>query len=59
VVPFVPIAGVNMADCVAMARRLGRRVGDELDIPVYLYEEAAARPDARTWKTSAAGSTKP
>jgi len=45
VVPFVPLSGVSMADCVAMARRLGRRVGDELGIPVYLYEEAAARPE--------------
>jgi glutamate formiminotransferase/formiminotetrahydrofolate cyclodeaminase len=45
VVPFVPISGVSMADCVEIARRLGRRVGDELGIPVYLYEEAAARPE--------------
>lgn len=45
VVPFVPIAGVSMQDCVEMARRLGRRVGDELGIPVYLYEEAATRPE--------------
>src|SRR5258708_4170820 len=34
-----------MADCVAMAKRLGQRVADELDIPVYLYESAATRPD--------------
>lgn len=45
VVPFVPIRGVTMEDCVAMARRLGQRVGDELGIPVYLYERAATRPD--------------
>jgi glutamate formiminotransferase/formiminotetrahydrofolate cyclodeaminase len=45
VVPFVPIRGVSMADCVEMARRLGKRVGDELQIPVYLYEEAAVRPE--------------
>jgi glutamate formiminotransferase len=42
VVPFVPIAGVTMADCVEMARRLGERVGRELSIPVYLYEAAAS-----------------
>jgi glutamate formiminotransferase len=47
VVPFVPIAGVTMADCVEMARRLGERVGRELAIPVYLYEEAASRPERR------------
>lgn len=45
VVPFVPIAGVSMSDCVAIARRLGERVGRELNIPVYLYEEAATRPE--------------
>lgn len=45
VVPFIPIRGIQMADCVAIARRLGARVGDELGIPVYLYEQAAARPD--------------
>jgi glutamate formiminotransferase/formiminotetrahydrofolate cyclodeaminase len=47
VVPFVPISGVSMQDCVALATRLGKRVGDELSIPVYLYEEAATRPERR------------
>lgn len=45
VVPFVPISGVSMADCVMIAQRLGKRVGEELGIPVYLYEEAATRPE--------------
>ena len=45
VVPFVPIAGVSMSDCVEIARRLGARVGETLGIPVYLYEEAATRPE--------------
>jgi glutamate formiminotransferase/formiminotetrahydrofolate cyclodeaminase len=45
VVPFVPISEVSMQDCVEMARRLGERVGRELNIPVYLYEEAATRPE--------------
>jgi len=45
VVPFVPISGVSMNDCVALARRLGERVGKELNIPVYLYEEAASTPE--------------
>jgi len=44
VVPFVPIRGVTMKDCVEIARRLGARVGSELGIPVYLYEAAATRP---------------
>jgi glutamate formiminotransferase len=47
VVPFVPIKNVTMGDCVAIARRVGERVGRELDIPVYLYEEAATRPERR------------
>jgi len=41
----VPISGVSMQDCVDLARRLGQRVGKELGIPVYLYEEAATRPE--------------
>jgi glutamate formiminotransferase/formiminotetrahydrofolate cyclodeaminase len=45
VVPFVPISGVTMVECIEMARRLGKRVGEELAIPVYLYEEAATRPE--------------
>lgn len=47
VVPFVPISGASMRDCVEIARRLGKRVGDELKIPVYLYEEASTREDRR------------
>ncbi len=47
VVPFIPISGATMEDCVQMARRLGQRVGDELSIPVYLYEAAATHPDRR------------
>src|SRR5213083_2264426 len=45
VVPFVPVAGVTMDDCVALARRLGERVGKELEIPVFLYARAATRSD--------------
>jgi glutamate formiminotransferase/formiminotetrahydrofolate cyclodeaminase len=45
VVPFVPLSGVTMDDCVEMAHQLGKRVSDELDIPVYFYERAAVRSD--------------
>lgn len=45
VVPLVPISGVTMEECITLARRLGERVGQELAIPVYLYEEAATRPE--------------
>lgn len=47
VVPFVPLAGTTMADCVALAHELGKRVGNELGIPVYLYEESATRPERK------------
>lgn len=47
VLPFVPVSGVTMAECVDMANNVGARVGNELDIPVYLYESAARTP-ART-----------
>jgi glutamate formiminotransferase/formiminotetrahydrofolate cyclodeaminase len=48
VCPFVPVAGVTMEECVAIARKLGRRVGEELSIPVYLYEEAASCAERRS-----------
>ena len=45
VVPFVPLSDATMEDCIAIARRLGERVGNELSIPVYMYEAAAIRPE--------------
>ncbi len=45
VVPFVPLAGCTLEDCVVLARRLGERVAAELSIPVYFYEAAATRPE--------------
>ncbi|MCA9667867.1 MAG: glutamate formimidoyltransferase [Myxococcales bacterium] len=48
VCPFVPVSGISVDECVALAKRLGARVGEELDIPVYLYEEAATRPERRS-----------
>jgi glutamate formiminotransferase / formiminotetrahydrofolate cyclodeaminase len=44
VVPFIPLEGSTMEDCIALARSLGERVGRELKIPVYLYERAATTP---------------
>jgi glutamate formiminotransferase / formiminotetrahydrofolate cyclodeaminase len=41
VCPFVPVSGVSMAECVAIAEEFGRRLAKELQVPVYLYEEAA------------------
>jgi glutamate formiminotransferase len=45
VVPFVPLSGITLEECAALARQLGERVGRELQIPVYLYEAAATRAD--------------
>lgn len=47
VCPFIPVSGVTMKTCIAMANRLGEKVGNDLQIPVYLYEEAATRPERR------------
>ena len=47
VCPVVPVSGVTMSDCVRLANELGERVGRELGIPVYLYEEAARGPERR------------
>jgi glutamate formiminotransferase/formiminotetrahydrofolate cyclodeaminase len=45
VLPFVPVRGVTMEDCVALAHEAGERIARELGIPVYFYERAARRPD--------------
>jgi glutamate formiminotransferase len=47
VVPFVPLGTTPMAVCVELAVRVGRRIAAELDVPVYLYGEAARSPDRR------------
>jgi len=47
VIPFVPVAGVTMDDCVELAKKLGGRMWNELRIPVYLYEFAASRPERK------------
>ncbi len=57
VVPFVPISGVSMEECVMIAQKLGQRVGEELGIPVYLYEEAAARPERKNLERIRKGNT--
>jgi glutamate formiminotransferase/formiminotetrahydrofolate cyclodeaminase len=45
VVPFIPISGATQAECVELAKRLAKKIADELSIPTYLYELAATRPD--------------
>lgn len=45
VVPFVPVSGVTMEECVELSKQVGKRIGEELGIPVYLYERSATRPE--------------
>jgi glutamate formiminotransferase/formiminotetrahydrofolate cyclodeaminase len=47
VVPFVPVKNSTMTDCVKIAERFGERIAKELSIPVYLYEEAARKPQRK------------
>jgi glutamate formiminotransferase len=44
VIPFVPIRDMDMAECVERSKVLGKRIADELDLPVFLYEESASAP---------------
>lgn len=48
VIPFIPVSDVTMDECVALATDLAREIGEKLNIPVYLYEEAAKRPERRS-----------
>jgi glutamate formiminotransferase/formiminotetrahydrofolate cyclodeaminase len=45
VCPFIPVSGASMEDCAEIARQVGKRIGEELGIPVYLYERAANKPE--------------
>ncbi len=47
VIPFVPLTGATIDDCVALAQALAQRLASELDLPIYLYAEAARRPERR------------
>ena len=47
VLPFVPVRGLGVEECVALAHEAGRRIWEELGIPVYFYESAAKRPERR------------
>ncbi len=55
VCPFIPVANITMNTCVELAEKLGKRVGEDLKIPVYLYEHAATRPERRNLATIRAG----
>src|SRR4051812_21967166 len=47
VLPFVPVRGLSVEECVALAHEAGRRIWDELAVPVYFYESAATRPERK------------
>ncbi|MBI4404239.1 MAG: glutamate formimidoyltransferase [Deltaproteobacteria bacterium] len=47
VCPFVPVEGITLDECAEIARRVGRRIGSELQIPVYLYEAAASQSERK------------
>jgi len=55
VCPFVPVANATMEECAEIARQVGQRIGDELGIPVYLYEHAARTPQRRNLADIRAG----
>ena len=55
VCPLIPVSGISMEEVVVFARKLAERVGNELDIPVYCYEEAAFSPERKNLATIRAG----
>ncbi len=55
VCPFIPIAEVTDEECIQLAHQLGKRVGEQLQIPVYLYEAAATRPERKSLSDIRAG----
>ncbi len=55
VCPFVPVSGITMDETVKYARKVGQRIGDELSIPVYCYENAAYRPERRNLASCRSG----
>ncbi len=48
VLPFIPLEGATMSQCVDLAKNVGKRIGDEFDIPVFLYEEACDQPQRKS-----------
>ncbi len=45
VCPFIPVSAVTIEECISLSKQVGKRVGDELGIPIYLYEKSAQKPD--------------
>ncbi|MHB8107243.1 MAG: glutamate formimidoyltransferase [Candidatus Cryosericum sp.] len=55
VIPFIPVGGITMAECSKIAEQVGGRIGQELDVPVYLYAESARVPERCKLPTIRAG----
>lgn len=55
VAPFVPVANVTMEECVELSKKFGKRVGEELGVPVYLYEEASNNPERKAMRQIRSG----
>ena len=55
VLPLIPVAGITLEECAALARTLARRIADELRIPTYCYEAAALRPERKNLAVCRAG----
>jgi glutamate formiminotransferase/formiminotetrahydrofolate cyclodeaminase len=55
VCPFIPVSDITMAECAELAKAVGRRIGEELQIPVYFYEHAAATEERRSLASVRAG----
>lgn len=51
VIPFIPISGVSVEECIELARELGQEIAENLGIPIYLYEKAATRPERENLAT--------
>lgn len=47
VIPFIPVKETNMEECIQISKRIGKRIGEELGIPVYLYEDSATCPERK------------
>lgn len=55
VLPLVPVSGITLEECAELARKLAKRIADELQIPCYCYEEAALKPERRNLAVCRAG----
>ena len=55
VLPLVPVSGITLEECAELARKLGKRIADELEVPVYCYEAAAFRPERKNLAVCRAG----